>query len=646
MDKQSPNAYCSVKKKFNVDSPAFKPLAPITNGSSSGSKAASISPQAAGAAIFTPKGASAGNATPPVHPREASTEWINNDIPEFVPGGFEPHHLNDPTANANNMNAYDPFMMTSTAANSFNHSNGQHQTQLHQYSQDANSLAGTAYFQTANNFSQPLQYHLYAPLGPHRENLLAYQRTAHDFFLPDALREDLQRKSEATLQTLPNSTLPAQVDHFHSLVPLDTNNQKNATLFGYSTWVYKAVSSKDGFTYTLRRLEGFRLTNEQAIRSVQAWKRINNGNVVSVHDAFTTRAFGDSSLIFVTDYHPLSKTLSEQYFKESSMLIGSHNNRLPKQYVPEQVLWGYICQIASALKAIHSERLAARLLHPSKILITSKNRIRLNACSILDVTQHDTQRPVTDFQQEDLAQLGRLILQIVCGTASPTLNIPKAHEQLSRSYSERLKDCVTWLLASYPPPATTPSATSPSSATPELSHNIDTFLTGIAPQLTTLFDNTLHAEDALTSALTRELENGRLFRLLAKLNFILERPEQSPSHPASLPPPAAAAPGAPPNASAPTATQQQWSETGERYVLKLFRDYVFHHVDGAGAPVLDLAHVLAALNRLDAGSEEKVALCSRDEQTLFVVSYREVKRAVEGAWTDLVKAGRQAAGRS
>jgi PAB-dependent poly(A)-specific ribonuclease subunit 3 len=30
---------------------------------------------------------------------------------------------------------------------------------------------------------------------------MAYQRTTHDFFIPDQLREEMQRKSEASLQT-------------------------------------------------------------------------------------------------------------------------------------------------------------------------------------------------------------------------------------------------------------------------------------------------------------------------------------------------------------------------------------------------------------------------------------------------------------
>jgi len=86
------------------------------------------------------------------------------------------------------------------------------------------------------------------------------------------------------------------------------------SLFGYNSWVYKAFSSKDGSTYILRRLEGmyiprsckivelrlivllegFRLSNEKAIRVVEQWKRVLNANLVTVHDAFTTRAFGDT----------------------------------------------------------------------------------------------------------------------------------------------------------------------------------------------------------------------------------------------------------------------------------------------------------------------------------------------------------------
>jgi PAB-dependent poly(A)-specific ribonuclease subunit 3 len=53
-----------------------------------------------------------------------------------------------------------------------------------------------------------------------------------------------------------DSTLPT-LDNYHSLVPLDTSQHKSTTAFGYPSWIYKAVSQKNGKLYCLRRLEGF-----------------------------------------------------------------------------------------------------------------------------------------------------------------------------------------------------------------------------------------------------------------------------------------------------------------------------------------------------------------------------------------------------
>jgi len=117
--------------------------------------------------------------------------------------------------------------------------------------------------------------------------------------------------------------------------------------------------------------------------------------------------------------------------------------------------------------------------------------------------------------------------------------------------------------------------------------------------------------DMLESELSKEVENGRLFRLLAKLGFINERPEF----------------GMDPN----------WSETGDRYLLKLFRDYVFHQVCEDGNPVIDLAHVIECLNKLDVGLNEKILLTSRDEQSMLVVSFKDLKRCIEAAFQELTQ---------
>jgi len=88
--------------------------------------------------------------------------------------------------------------------------------------------------------------------------------------MPETLREELQKKAEATFQVMPSmsflphmndfltfldSQLPT-VDPYHSLVALDTSHRKSAAVFGYPSWIYKATSIKNGHMYCLRRLEG------------------------------------------------------------------------------------------------------------------------------------------------------------------------------------------------------------------------------------------------------------------------------------------------------------------------------------------------------------------------------------------------------
>lgn len=315
-----------------------------------------------------------------------------------------------------------------------------------------------------------------------------------------------------------------------------------------------------------------------------------------MHLAFTSSGFGDSSLIFATDFHPSSVTLAQKHFPP----VSRYSNRNTSAQIPEQVLWSYVVQIANALKAIHSVGLAARLIDSSKVLLTGENRVRLNSCAILDVLQYDTPHSLAVLQLLDLGQLGQLILDL--GTNNPAINTNNSKMallQFSRSYTTHLQESVNWLLE----------------------HNdtgrvdgIDVFLSMIASDVITVFDSSLHFDDELNTQLNREVENSRIARLLIKLNFINGRPEHE--------------------------HDPRWSEQGNRFHLSLFRDYVFHQVDANGNPVMDLGHVLMCLNKLDVGSDqEKIELRTRDDNTVLVVSYRELKACVEGAYQELVRRG-------
>ena len=139
-----------------------------------------------------------------------------------------------------------------------------------------------------------------------------------------------------------------------------------------------------------------------------------------------------------------------------------------------------------------------------------------------------------------------------------------------------------------------------------------------------------------------KLENGRLARLMIKLGFIHDRP---------LP------------------NDDQWADTGDRYLIKLFRDYVFHQVDGQRKAILDIGHVVSCLNKvcmhfrfiesplslcfyrfpvliheslqyphsqLDVGVDERVLLTSRDDETCLIVSYKELKKCIEQSFKELL----------
>jgi len=78
-----------------------------------------------------------------------------------------------------------------------------------------------------------------------------------------------------------------------------------------------------------------------------------------------------------------------------------------------------------------------------------------------------------------------------------------------------------------------------------------------------------------------------------------------------------------------------WSETGDRFMLKLLHGHIFHMVTEDGRPWLDLAHVCQALNKLDAGSPEKVMLMSEDEQNVIVTSYAELEHCFDTSFAEL-----------
>jgi len=608
----------SSKKTFNVESPSFTPSG--QQQSQQPAKKSTFSSQAASAAPFTPRGVG----STAVQQSAEGSLFNPAAIKEFTPHGQNSYDVANTSGGNTNVardgNHYpDPFTSMSSlgqtlpTSGQFNPYAGDHAASL--------AASGTAYY-TQQSYNaglvHPPNYHLYQAFDINKLDLQPYQRSTYDYFIPREVREELQKKMFATQQVLPNTTLP-DVDNFHTLVPLDTNNKRNTSSFEYQSWIYKAQNARNGWHYALRRLEGYRLTNEHAIPEVlKKWRKVRNSNVVTVHEAFTTLNFNDSSLIFTYDFHPLAKTLQEHYFpNHSSAGIGSaprYAANRPQQQaqstIPGDVLWGYICQIANALQAIHSNKLAARCIELNKVLLTDKNRIRLGSCAILDVVQFETNnKTMEELQQEDLIKFGRLMLNLATNNPAPlnSNNTMTALENTRTKYGTGLYEALKWLVNPATENGNVPT--------------IDLFITGISGHMVNAFDMALSSSDERTAQLAKELENGRMARNMFKLAMINERGDLAKR-----------------NDRGELTKITDWSETGERLYLKLFRDYVFHQVDANGRPQLGIGHIVTCLNKLDAGVEEYVTLTTRDNFTCFYVTYKELKNMFERAWSDLMKA--------
>lgn len=423
-------------------------------------------------------------------------------------------------------------------------------------------------YYSSNHSTYPLPYHLSIPAE--------IQPTPSNVFVSPNLRDDLQQRTVASLETRKENNLSEYVHVYHSLVPIDTN-KPNSKAFGYPTWTYRAISNRDGRVYCLRRIEGYRLTNEKSISVVQVWNTIKTACVVALLEAFTTRAFGDSSLIFVYDYYPMSKTLTDIHFLQDVGVSVA---------IPEKVVWSYVNQIVSALQKVHGNGLAARTLDASRILQTGKGRIRLNCTGIFDVLQYEHAQTISTLQQEDIQKLGKLILELGTSSVVFAQKQDEAKAFIEQSYSKSLTDLLHYIL-------------SPGDK------SVSEIIAMTSERILESFNDAQSYTSYVERQLSSELENGRFVRLLSKIGIVTDRPELD-------------------------KTNAMLSEFGEQHPIKLFRDYLFHHnsqEENSSKSRLDMSHILKTLNKLDAGIDENILLMSRDDVTVIIMSYKEVRRA-------------------
>lgn len=165
----------------------------------------------------------------------------------------------------------------------------------------------------------PLHYHLCAPPLPH-VSALHPTHAALSFFMDPALHETLHHRQEALYAAAPRadvaSALPTAVHVYHGLVPLEGGRSAvpaslldlrfrapgaapytsapgdPSRVFGHRMHLYKATCALDGKSYVLRRFEGVQ-PPPAAVSAAERWRKLRHPALVSLREAFTTRAFGD-----------------------------------------------------------------------------------------------------------------------------------------------------------------------------------------------------------------------------------------------------------------------------------------------------------------------------------------------------------------
>jgi len=379
---------------------------------------------------------------------------------------------------------------------------------------------------------------------------------------------------------------------------------------GLHSAVLKGISSVDGLAYALRRFDHRQIApnpelTAAAREAVDRWAPFHgHPHIAALRGTFVSAdMWGSAALYFAHDYYAGASSLESIHCE-----LGDGCKP-----ASESQLWSYASQLCCALRAVHAAGLAvggASTLSPSKILacpssattidgpMNGEPRIRLAAVGIVDVLRPELVgkanvhgNGVSFAQREDLRAMGKLLAVLACGPTRSPMTDPISVAQ--HRCSQPLGRLITGLIS---------DAITDCGMLTQL----------LAPVALDSLEAARASNDQLKVELAKELENGRLLRLLVKLAFVNERPDGD--------------------------MDTQWAETGDRYILKLFRDFVFHQHNDEGAPVLDWGHVFESLNKLDVGVSEKVLLLSRDELSMLVASYADVKRCVDSAYTELVQA--------
>lgn len=396
------------------------------------------------------------------------------------------------------------------------------------------------------------------------------KRSLQTIGIPDPIRQHFQSLDiEALRQMAPDDDRYKEMpNRYHSAFTLDDaySQAQRGTggSYGYPSSVYKVIDGTDSQIYALRRFDNVRTSATVIKNALAKWCEIRHPAIVSLYSISQERG----GVMFSHAFHPAAQTLRQRFIDQRGALLS------------EALLWRILCQLLSGIRLVHLRGMALRNVSPSHVLLTSGTCAKFSGAGIVDVLEFESRKTLPELQVEDITKMGYMLLSLAVRYMVTPKNVEQALQLVQQHFSADLNHVMATLLIG-------------TASVSQIGHLM-------SQRIHDELDQAMAANDALQSHLRSEYENGRILRLLLKLGLVNERPE--------------------------SVRAPQWSETGDRYVLKLFRDYVFHQAHLDGAPNLDVGHIISALNKLDCGDLEKILLSSRDNKDLIVVSFADVRR--------------------
>ncbi len=300
---------------------------------------------------------------------------------------------------------------------------------------------------------------------------------------------------------------------------LDAPNLQNSrSSFGYPASTYQVVNRDDGHLYCLRRFENVKSVNAKIAATVmEQWAGLEHPGIATLHQCFVAQR----AVFFVHQYIPGT---------QSFLQIANPPS------LSEAVIWSAICQMITVIRRVHGARLALRTLDLRHTLVQMdalRMKVFLNCLGIVDALEFESRKSMHELQAEDMRNFGRWILSIVTGTnitiSTDSQTLQNCERYCMQNYSRELRHFILTLIRSQNPPSIL---------------DVSRALSG---RLMDELDSTQLSLLRTEKALSGEYESGRALRLLLKLGFVNERPENG--------------------------ANRRWAQSGDCYVLTLFRDY-------------------------------------------------------------------------